>query len=77
MGYASHIAVQAFDEAKTVNTRSVPTRDAVPRVSLTPRSSSLSFALALYYLQLAMNCLWSPLYFGAKKVKDLCHWFRR
>ncbi|KIJ20239.1 hypothetical protein PAXINDRAFT_96476 [Paxillus involutus ATCC 200175] len=51
MGYASHIAVQAFDEAKTVNTR-----------------SSLSFALALYYLQLAMNCLWSPLYFGAKKI---------
>ncbi|KIJ70037.1 hypothetical protein HYDPIDRAFT_104718 [Hydnomerulius pinastri MD-312] len=51
MGYASHIAVKAFDEAKTDSAR-----------------SSLSLALGLYYFQLALNGLWTPLFFGARKV---------
>ena len=29
----------------------------------------LNTAIALYYAQLAMNVAWTPLFFGAKKVR--------
>jgi len=49
MGYASHLAAQAYD------------------TSFTPEHlHDASVGIALYYGQLALNCLWSPLFFVQK-----------
>ncbi|KAF7352730.1 TspO/MBR-like protein [Mycena venus] len=52
MGYASHLAVNALDGASS------------PSV----KRSDCMLALALYYAQLGLNILWTPLFFGAKKT---------
>lgn len=52
MGYASHLAVKAYDS--NLN----------PLV--TERASE---SLGLYYAQLALNLVWMPLFFTAKKPK--------
>ncbi|EIN10447.1 TspO/MBR-like protein [Punctularia strigosozonata HHB-11173 SS5] len=50
MGYASHLAVHAFD------------------ITVGPLRDKLSIALVLYYGQLAMNLLWTPLFFVNKQA---------
>ncbi|KIM29398.1 hypothetical protein M408DRAFT_67840 [Serendipita vermifera MAFF 305830] len=50
MGYASHLAVKAYDS------------------SLSPASRADSYdGLKLYYIQLGLNLLWTPLFFMAKQ----------
>ncbi|KAG7096879.1 hypothetical protein E1B28_004285 [Marasmius oreades] len=51
MGYASHLAVKAFDSSLSSSVK-----------------SSLTLGLALYYTQLSLNFLWSPLFFNSKQV---------
>ncbi|WVO24926.1 uncharacterized protein IAS62_006306 [Cryptococcus decagattii] len=50
MGYASHLAVRAFDTAVTPS-----------------GTSQADQALQLYYAQLGLNLIWSPLFFGFKQ----------
>ncbi|TFK29407.1 TspO/MBR-related protein [Coprinopsis marcescibilis] len=52
MGYASHVAVKAFDEAALLP----HTRD------------DLNLGIALYYAQLGLNCVWSPIFFGTRNT---------
>ncbi|KAL7420566.1 hypothetical protein Q5752_004517 [Cryptotrichosporon argae] len=50
MGYASHLAVRAFDAA------------------ITPSGTAQADeAVTLYWAQLALNLLWTPLFFGLKQ----------
>ncbi|KIK68068.1 hypothetical protein GYMLUDRAFT_36894 [Collybiopsis luxurians FD-317 M1] len=51
MGYASHLAVKAFDTSVSSSHR-----------------SDLALGIALYYAQLTMNVVWTPLFFGYKKT---------
>ncbi|KAI0773451.1 TspO/MBR-related protein [Irpex lacteus] len=53
MGYASHLAVRAYD-------RPLQTEHELSQVST---------GIALYYAQLAMNVLWTPLFFVRKRTK--------
>lgn len=68
MGYASHLAVQAYDRPFQM------TSDLSVHLSMTCsfahdiRSSLASEGIALYYAQLALNVLWTPLFFVKKQV---------
>ncbi|KAI0702890.1 TspO/MBR-like protein [Cytidiella melzeri] len=53
MGYASHLAVRAYDRP----------------FQMTSELSLASVGIALYYTQLAMNVLWTPLFFVRKQTK--------
>nr|ODN92371.1 benzodiazapine receptor [Cryptococcus depauperatus CBS 7855] len=50
MGYASHLVVEAFDQA-----------------SLPSETALAGRALQLYYVQLGLNLLWTPIFFGWKQ----------
>ena len=62
MGYASHLIVRSFDSAVTPGGRLV-------RINYSPDhrcSGQADQALQLYYAQLALNMLWTPLFFGGE-----------
>ncbi|KAI0347247.1 TspO/MBR-related protein [Trametopsis cervina] len=53
MGYASHLAVRAYDRP----------------FQMTSELSLASVGIALYYTQLGLNVLWTPLFFVRKQTK--------
>ncbi|KAG8791339.1 hypothetical protein FRC17_008763, partial [Serendipita sp. 399] len=57
MGYASHLAVKAYDTHLSSTSR-----------CFHPSGSTQAYAgLKLYYIQLGMNLAWTPIFFGLKK----------
>lgn len=56
MGYASYLINKSLSSP----------------LSSSATKSTASLALGLYWIQLAGNLLWTPLFFGFKKVRVLC-----
>lgn len=70
MGYASHLAAKAVDRAVTAETAFVG--DSPRDMILKQRDSdSARSGLGLYWVQLALNGLWAPLFFGLRQVRLL------
>ena len=60
MGYASHLTVRSFDAAVT------PQGTQVYNYFRAHSSAQADQALTLYYAQLGLNLLWTPLFFGGE-----------
>jgi benzodiazapine receptor len=71
MGYASHVAVKALDKATLQINQYV---SYALLLNLCNRidarcSDDLSLGIALYYAQLGLNVIWSPLFFEHRQVR--------
>ncbi len=71
MGFASHLAVQAYrtsDSAPPGKVHLYHQRCAICIMSPLVTSTAALAGLKLYYVQLALNLVWTPLFFGLKQV---------